>query len=56
MCRILQVYVASLYAHLQRPEPWRAVMDDVLMAQVRIAFTTSDGKLGTPRSARESQS
>jgi hypothetical protein len=37
------------YADLQRPAPWRAVIDDVLMAHVRIAFTASGVTYGAPR-------
>jgi transposase InsO family protein len=53
MCRVLQVSVAGFYAYLRRPESWRAVMDDVLMAQVRVAFTASGGTYGAPRIERE---
>ena len=49
MCRVLEVSVAGFYAYLQRPEPWCAVIDDVLMAQVRLAFTASGGTYGAPR-------
>lgn len=49
MCRVLEVSVAGFYAYLQRPEPWRALIDDVLLAHVRIAFADSGGTYGAPR-------
>jgi putative transposase len=53
MCRVLHVSVAGFSAYLQRPEPWRAVIDDVLMAHVRIAFTESGETYGAPRVHQE---
>ena len=53
MCRVLHVSVAGLYAYLRRPEPWRAVIDDVLMAHVRIAFAESGETYGAPRIHQE---
>jgi transposase InsO family protein len=53
MCRVLEVSVSGFYAYLARPESWRAIMDDVLMAHVRIAFTESGGTYGAPRIAKE---
>ncbi len=53
MCRVLHVSVAGFYAYLKRPEPWRAVIDDVLMARVHVAFTASGGTYGAPRIERE---
>jgi putative transposase len=53
MCRVLHVSVAGFYAYLQRPEPWRAVIDDVLMAHVRIAFAESGETYGAPRVHQE---
>ena len=41
MCRVLAVSVAGFYAYLRRPESWCAVIDDVLMAHIRIAFAES---------------
>jgi hypothetical protein len=38
MCRVLDVSVAGFYAYLQRPLSWRAVIDELLMAHIRIAF------------------
>ena len=41
MCRVLAVSVSGSSAYRRRPERWRAVIDDVLMAHVRIAFAES---------------
>jgi len=49
MCRVLEVSVAGFYAYLKRPECWRAVIDDVLMAHIRIAFVDSGETYGAPR-------
>jgi hypothetical protein len=53
MCRVLQVSVAGFSAYRRWPESWRAVMDDVLMAQVRDAFSASGGTYCAPRIERE---
>lgn len=53
MCRVLDVSPAGFYAYQRRPEPWRAVMDDVLMAHVQIAFRESGGTYGAPRIERD---
>ena len=49
MCRVVAVSVSGYSAHRRRPERWRAVVDDVLMAQVRIAFAESGETYGAPR-------
>ena len=49
MCRVLEVSVSGYYAYRRRPESWRAVIDDVLMAHVRIAFAESGETYGAPR-------
>ncbi len=49
MCRVLAVSVSRYYAYRQRPERWRAVIDEVLMAHVRIAFAESVETYGAPR-------
>jgi len=49
MCRVLDVSVAGFYAYLKRPETWRAMIDDVLMAHVRVAFAESGETYGAPR-------
>jgi transposase InsO family protein len=53
MCRVLQVSVSGYYAYRRRPESWRAVIDDVLMAHVRIAFAESGETYGAPRVHQE---
>ena len=49
MCRVLDVSVAGFYAFCKRPETWRAVVDDVLMARITVAFAASGGTYGAPR-------
>ncbi len=49
MCRVLEVTPSGFYASRKRPTSWHAVMDDVLLAQVRIAFATSGDTYGAPR-------
>lgn len=41
MCRVLAVSASDYHAYRRRAESWRAVIDDVLMAHVRIAFAES---------------
>ena len=53
MCRVLEVSVAGFYAYCRRPESWRAVIDDVLMAHVRVAFAESGATYGAPRVHQE---
>ena len=53
MCRVLDVSPAGFYADRQRPESWRAVLDDVLMAHIRLAFADSGATCGAPRVLRE---
>jgi transposase InsO family protein len=55
MCRVLEVSVAGFYAYLKRPISWRAVIDEVLMAQIRIAFRESGETYGAPRIWQELQ-
>lgn len=55
MCRVLEVAVSGFYAYLQRPLSWRAVIDELLMAHVRIAFAESGETYGAPRVLRELQ-
>ena len=55
MCRVLEVSVAGFYAYLKRPLSWRAVIDEVLMAQIRITFRESGETYGAPRIWRELQ-
>jgi transposase InsO family protein len=49
MCRVLEVSVAGYYAYRKRPPSWRAVVDEVLMAHVRISFAESGETYGAPR-------
>jgi len=53
MCRVLEVSVAGFYAYRKRPESWRAVIDDVLMAHIRVAFAESGETYGAPRVLQE---
>lgn len=53
MCRVLEVSVAGFYAYRRRPESWRAVIDDLLMAHIRIAFAESGATYGAPRVEQE---
>lgn len=55
MCRMLDVSVAGFYAYLRRPLSWRRVLDEVLMAHVRIAFAASHETYGAPRVLQELQ-
>ena len=49
MCRVLEVSVAGFYAFLKRPPSWRALIDEVLLVHVRIAFNESAETYGAPR-------
>ena len=49
MCRVLEVSVSGFYAYLRRPPSWRSLIDEVLMAHVRIAFAESGETYGAPR-------
>ncbi|MEP6835275.1 MAG: IS3 family transposase [Gemmatimonas sp.] len=53
MCRVLNVTPSGYYASLTRPESWRAMMDDVLMAHVRVAHAESHDRYGAPRVHKE---
>lgn len=53
MCRVLEVSVAGFYAYLKRPASWRAVIDELLMAHIRIAFAESGETYGAPRVLQE---
>lgn len=55
MCRVLAVSVSGFYAYLRRPLAWRRVIDDLLMAHVRIAFAASGETYGAPRVLQELQ-
>jgi putative transposase len=53
MCRMLEVTPSGFYAYLRRPPSWCAVLDELLMAHVRIAFAESGGMYGSPRVLRD---
>jgi putative transposase len=53
MCRVLEVSVAGFYAYLKRPASWRAVIDELLMAHIRLAFAESGETYGAPRVLEE---
>lgn len=55
MCRVLEVSPAGYYASLKRPPSWHALIDEVLMAHVRIAHHDSGNTYGAPRVQRELQ-
>ena len=55
MCRVLEVSPAGYYAWLKRPPSWHALMDEVLMAHVRIAHKASGETYGAPRVHQELQ-
>lgn len=53
MCRVLEVSPSGYYASRKRPASWHAVMDEVLMAHVRLAHAASDQTYGAPRVQQE---
>ncbi len=53
MCRVLEVSPSGYYAWLKRPPSWHALIDEVLMAHVRIAHHESGKTYGAPRVQRE---
>jgi transposase InsO family protein len=55
MCRVLEVSPSGYYASLKRPSSWHALIDDVLMARVRIIHADSGETYGAPRVHRELQ-
>ena len=55
MCRVLEVSPAGYYASLKRPPSWHAIVDDLLMAHVRIIHRESGETYGVPRVHRELQ-
>ena len=55
MCRVLEVSPSGYYASLKRPPSWHALIDEVLMAHVRIAHHDSGNTYGAPRVQRELQ-
>ena len=55
MCRVLEVSPSGYYAFLKRPPSWRALIDEVLMAHVRVSFDASEGTYGAPRVRQDLQ-
>jgi transposase InsO family protein len=55
MCRVLEVSPSGYYASRKRPPSWHALIDDVLMARVRIIHEESNETYGAPRVHRELQ-
>ncbi len=55
MCRVLEVSPSGYYASLKRPPSWHALIDEVLMARVRIIHDESGETYGAPRVQRELQ-
>jgi transposase InsO family protein len=55
MCRVLEVSPAGYYASRQRPSSWHALIDEVLMARVRIIHAESGESYGAPRVHQELQ-
>ena len=55
MCRVLEVAPSGYYAARKRPPSWHALIDEVLMARVRIIHAESDESYGAPRVHMELQ-
>jgi putative transposase len=55
MCRVLEVSPSGYYASRKRPSSWHALIDDVLMARVRMIHEESNKTYGAPRVHRELQ-
>jgi transposase InsO family protein len=53
MCRLLEVSPAGYYAWRKRPPSERAIADERLLLNIRIAHAKSDGNYGAPRVQRE---
>jgi putative transposase len=49
MCRVLEVSPSGYYASRKRPPSWHAVIDEVLMARVRVIHAESGATYGAPR-------
>lgn len=55
MCRVLDVSPSGYYASRDRPPSWHALIDEVLMAHVRLIHQESGETYGAPRVHRELQ-
>jgi putative transposase len=53
MCRVLVVSAAGFYAWLTRAPSARAIADERLMLNIRVAHAQSDGTYGAPRIQRD---
>jgi putative transposase len=54
-CRVLEVSPSGYYAWRKRPSSWHALIDEVLMARVRVIHAESNETYGAPRVHRELQ-
>ncbi len=55
MCRVLEVSPSGYYVSLKRPPSWHALIDEILMARVRIIHQESGETYGAPRVHQELQ-
>jgi len=55
MCRVLEVSPSGYYASRKRSPSWHALIDELLMARVRIIHAESNETYGAPRVHRELQ-
>lgn len=55
MCRVLEVTPSGYYASRKWLPSWHALIDEILMARVRIIFDDSNETYGAPRVYRELQ-
>ena len=55
MCRVLAVSPSGYYASRKRPSSWHALIDEILMARVRIIYDESGETYGAPRMHRDLQ-
>jgi transposase InsO family protein len=55
MCRVLEVSASGYYDSLKRPPSWHALIDEILMARVRVIHEESGASYGAPRIQRELQ-
>ena len=55
MCRVLEVSPSGYYVSLKRPPSWHALIDELLMARVRIIHAESGETYGAPRVHQELQ-
>ena len=53
MCRVLEVSVSGYYASRHRPLSWHALIDELLLARVRVIHADSGETYGAPRIEQE---